>query len=118
MNDLNSILLEGNITRDPTVRNTPNGTPISAFPIASNYFYKDEEGKQRETSFFDIEAWGKLAEKSIAMAHKGRGCRIAGRLKQEKWNGPDGKPRSRIIVIAAHIEYKPEGRGHKEDHDE
>jgi len=115
LNDLNSMLLDGNISKDPTVRYTPNQTPIVTFPVASNYFFKEEGVTQRETSFFDVEAWGKLAEKCLTMAHKGRRCRVTGRLKQEKWNGPDDKPRSRVIIVAAHIEYKPEGQGHKGD---
>ena len=108
MNPQNLVLLEGNITRDPDVRNTPDGTPICTFPIAVNRYFKNKDGKEQETGFFDIEAWGKLAEISIAMAHKGRGCRITGRLKQDKWDGPDGKPRSKVYVIAKEIEYRPE----------
>jgi single-strand DNA-binding protein len=115
LNDLNHSLLEGNITKDPVTRYTPNRTPICTFTVASNYYYKNDEGTQRETSFFDVEAWGKLAEKCIAMAHKGRSCRVTGRLKQERWDGPDSKPRSKIIMVATSIEYKPEGQGCKED---
>jgi len=113
LNDLNNILLEGNITRDPDSRTTPSGTLICTFPVASNRYYRSSEGKEKETSFFDIETWGKLSENCMTLAHKGRGCRVAGRLKQEKWDGPDGKTRSKIIIVAERIEYKPEC--HKEE---
>jgi len=112
LNDLNQTSLEGNITKDPESRSTPNGTLISTFSIATNRYFKNgDEATERETSFFEIEAWGKLAENCITLAHKGRGCRIFGRLKQERWIGPDGKPRSKIILVAKEIEYKPDRHG-------
>ena len=108
MNDFNLVVEEGNITKDPVKRTTPGGTLICNFSIASSRYFKTGDETEKETSFFDIEVWGKLAENCMAWAHKGRGCRITGRLKQERWEGPDKKPRSKIIIIAKEIEYKPE----------
>jgi single-strand DNA-binding protein len=110
LNSLNLLVIEGNIVKDPVFRQTPKGTMIAAFSIASNRYYRNGEEMEQETSFFEVEAWGRLAENCQTLAHKGRGCRVTGRMKQERWNGPDGSPRSKVIVVADKIEYNPERR--------
>ena len=62
---------------------------------------------EKEVSYFDIEAWGKLAESVYAQGRKGRGCRVVGRLRQDRWDGDDGKKHSRVKIVADHIEYRP-----------
>jgi single-strand DNA-binding protein len=108
MNNLNSILIEGNLVKDPLLRSTPKGTQICTLRLASNRFYKQENGFEREVSFFDVETWARLAEACYAKAKKGRGVRVVGRLKQDRWNGPDGKPYSKISIVAEHVEFRPE----------
>ncbi|MDR0525244.1 MAG: single-stranded DNA-binding protein [Spirochaetaceae bacterium] len=106
--NLNSILIEGNLVRDPILRSTPKGTPVCTFSLASNRFFKQDSGLEKEVSFFDVESWSKLAENCYSLGHKGRGVRVVGRLKQERWVGPDGKQRSRVTIVAEHIEFRPE----------
>jgi single-strand DNA-binding protein len=108
MNNLNSILIEGNLVRDPLFRSTPKGTPVCTFCLASNRFFKQDSGLEKEVSFFDVETWAKLAEHCYNLGHKGRGVRVVGRLKQERWTGSDGKSRSRITIVAEHVEFRPE----------
>ena len=108
MNNLNSILIEGNLVKDPLLRSTPKGTQVCTLRLASNRFYKQENGFEREVSFFDVETWSRLAEACYAKAKKGRGVRVVGRLKQDRWNGPDGKPYSKISIVAEHVEFRPE----------
>jgi len=108
MNNLNSILIEGNLVKDPLLRTTPKGTPVCTFSLASNRFFKQDSGLEREVSFFDVETWAKLAENCSNIGRKGRGVRVVGRLKQERWNGSDGKQHSRITIVAEHVEFKPE----------
>jgi single-strand DNA-binding protein len=76
--------------------------------LASNRFYKQETGYEKEVSFFDVETWSRLADACYAKGKKGRGIRVVGRLKQDRWNGPDGKPHSRITIVAEHVEFRPE----------
>ncbi|MDR1948694.1 MAG: single-stranded DNA-binding protein [Spirochaetaceae bacterium] len=108
MNNLNSILIEGNLVRDPMLRSTPKGTPVCTFSLASNRYYKQDSGQEREVSFFDVETWAKLAESCYSLGHKGRGVRVVGRLKQDRWNGSDGKPHSRVTIVAEHVEFRQE----------
>ena len=108
MNNLNSILIEGNLVRDPLFRTTPKGTPLCTFTLASNRFFKQDSGLEKEVSFFDVESWAKLAENCYSLGHKGRGVRVVGRLKQERWNGSDGKAHSKVAIVAEHVEFKPD----------
>jgi len=110
MNDLNSILIEGNLVREPQFRTTPKGTPLCTFPIATNRFYKQGEGTEKEVSFFNVEAWAKHADICNNHGKKGRGVRIVGRLKQDRWNDNEGKTQSKIVIIVEHVEFRPEFR--------
>jgi len=106
MNNLNSVLLEGNMVRDPLLRSTQKGTSVCNFTIASNRFYRQESNLERETGFFDVEAWGRLAEACSSQGHKGRGVRVVGRLKQDRWTGNDGKSHAKVAIVAEHVEYR------------
>ena len=107
MNSLNSILIEGNLTRDPELNHTPKGTPVCGFGVASNRFYKQDDEYQKEVSFFEVETWARLAEACSEHLEKGRGVRVVGRLKQDRWQDPEGNPRSKIKIVAEHVEFKP-----------
>ena len=107
MNSLNSILVEGNLTRDPELKATPKGTPVCSFSVASNRFYKQDQEYQKEVSFFDVETWAKLAESCAEYLEKGRGVRVVGRLKQDRWQDQEGNPRSKVKIVAEHVEFKP-----------
>jgi len=63
---------------------------------------------EKEISYFNIEAWSKLAENANNFGRKGRSVRIVGRLKQERWQDNDGKTRSNIVIVAEHLEFRPE----------
>ena len=108
MNNLNSILIEGNLVRDPLLRSTTKGTQICSLSLASNRYYKVESGFEKEVSFFSVETWARLAEACYAKGRKGRGVRVVGRLKQDRWTGPDGKPHSKVTIVAEHVEFRPE----------
>jgi len=108
MNNLNSILIEGNLVRDPESRSTPKGTAVCKFSIASNRFFKNDTGLEKEVSFFDVETWGKLAEACYSKGHKGSGVRVVGRLKQDRWNDAEGKQHSRVTIVAEHVEFRQE----------
>ena len=115
MNSLNSILVEGNLTRDPDLTHTPKGTPVCNFSVASNRFYKQDDELQKEVSFFDVVTWSKLAENCSEYLEKGRGVRVVGRLKQDRWQDPEGNSRSKVKIVAEHVEFKPVFNGKKAD---
>ncbi|MDR0720469.1 MAG: single-stranded DNA-binding protein [Treponema sp.] len=108
MNNLNSILIEGNLVRDPLSRTTAKGTALCTFTLASNRFYKQDDQYEKEVGYFDIESWGKLAENCYNLGRKGRGVRVVGRIKQDRWTGADGRPHSKVSIVAEHVEFRPE----------
>jgi single-strand DNA-binding protein len=114
MNSLNSILVEGNLVRDPDLHQTPKGTPVCSFSLASNRYYKIDNETQQEVSFFDIEVWNKLADSCGEQLKKGRGVRVVGRLKQDRWTDADGKNHSKVKIIGEHVEFKPDFSAKKE----
>jgi len=118
MNNLNSILIEGNLVRDPECRTTPKGTAVCKFPIASNRFFRQESGMEKEVSFFDVESWGKLAESAANLGKKGRGVRVVGRLKQERWQDGEGKAKAGVIIVAEHVEFRPDFKKNNADAEE
>lgn len=117
MNNLNSVLLEGNLCRDPELRYTPKGTPVCTLVLASNRSYKVEGERHEEVSFIETTAWGKLAAVCAEHLTKGRGVRVVGRLKQERWEA-DGSSRAKVLIVAEHVEFQPRRRAAGNGHDE
>ena len=107
MNSLNSLIIEGNLVRDPVLSETNKGTTFCTFTIASNRSYLHNNEPTEEVSYFDVEAWTNIATMCKETGEKGRGVRVVGRLKQDRWIGKDGKNCSKVKVVAEHIEFKP-----------
>ncbi len=108
MNNLNSFLVEGNLVRDPELTITEAGNSVCNFTIASNRYYKNGSGEPiQEVSYFDCVAWNGLAEVCSEYLHKGRGVRIVGRLKQDRWIDTEGNKKARIKVICDSVDFKP-----------
>ena len=104
---LNKVFLIGNLTRDPELRTTPKGTAICQFGIAVNRQFKDESGASRdETTFVDIEAWGKQAELVSKYLTKGAPALVEGRLKLDQWEDKQsGQKRSKIKVVLDNVQF-------------
>lgn len=115
MNSLNSILLEGNLVRNPELSYTPKGTTVCKFSVASNRILKQDDNYQKEVSFFEITTWARLAEVCGEFLKKGRGVRIMGRLKQDRWKASDGKSRQKVYVVANYVEFKPNFQKKEDD---
>lgn len=116
MNNLNSLIIEGNVVRQGNVVEPTNGFKICSFPVAVNRWFKNKNGEGvTEVSYFDVEAYGKMAEICERQSTKGRGVRVVGRLKQDRWKDDDGKSHNRVYVVAEHIEYKPKPQTLTED---
>ncbi len=107
MNSLNTIIVEGNVVQEPVMRTTTKGTKICIFSLMTVRSYKKDDSYEREVSFFEVETWAKLAELSIKNVSKGRGVRVVGRLKQNRWESDDGKKHAKIGIVAEHVEFKP-----------
>lgn len=102
---LNQVTLMGNLTRDPELRNTPNGQNVTNFSIALNRSYKDSSGEWQEaTDYVDIVCWGPLAERVNQYLSKGRRCLVQGRIQSRSWE-QDGQKRSKVEVLANDVTF-------------
>lgn len=98
---LNKVLLIGNLGRDPEMRYTPGGKPVTTFSLAASRTYTTPEGERREvTEWFHVVAWRRLAE--ICSQHLGRGSRVyvEGRLQTRYWQDPEGRRQQRVEIVA------------------
>lgn len=102
-----TILVEGNLVKDPVERRTPQDTVICGFTIAVNRSYKKADDYVQEVSYFDVDVWSTLGENCLKHLCKGRGVRVVGRLKQERWLDDNEQNHSRVKIIAEHVEFKP-----------
>jgi single-strand DNA-binding protein len=97
---LNKAQLIGNLTRDPELRYTPNGTAVCSFGLATNRSWKTDAGeKHDEAEFHNIVAWNKLAELCSQFLVKGRKVYVEGRLSTRTWTGQDGASRNRTEIV-------------------
>lgn len=106
MNSLNSVLIEGNLTGEPETKELPSGTKVCTFTVASNRYYNQDNEKKSEVSFFDVEVWNRTAELCQKTLSKGRGVRVIGRMKQDRWVDRDGLNHSKIKIVGESVEFK------------
>ena len=101
MNNLNSVLLEGNLEADPVLSYAETGKAVCTFRLTVKRSWKEEDEMKTEESHFFIETGTRLAEVCAEHLKKGRGVRVVGRLKEE-----EGK----TWILAEHVEFKPQLR--------
>lgn len=102
--NLNKAMIIGNLTRDPEVRTTPNGTSVASFSIATNVIWTDQSGQRQEKAeFHNIVAWRKLADICGQYLRRGSKVYLEGRLQTREWVGQDGVKRYRTEIIAENM---------------
>ena len=101
MASFNKVILMGNLTRDPELRYTPKGTAVAKLGLAVNRTWRNADGQQQdETTFVDVDAFGKQAETLGQYMQKGRPILVEGRLKLDQWEDKNtGQNRSKLGVI-------------------
>lgn len=101
----NQVILMGNLTRDPELRQTPNGQSVTSFSLALNRSYKGADGNWTEaTDYIDVVAWGPLGERVAQYLTKGRPCLVNGRIQSRSWE-QDGQKRSKVEVVAQDVTF-------------
>ncbi len=102
---VNQVILLGNLTRDPELRQTPSGQSVCSFSLALNRSYKDQAGEWQEaTDYIDVVAWGPLGERVSQYLSKGRRALVQGRLQSRSWE-QDGNKRSKVEVLANDVTF-------------
>lgn len=111
---INQVILMGNLTRDPELRQIPSGQAVCSFSLALNRSYKGTDGDWQEaTDYIDVVAWGPLGERVAQYLSKGRRCLVQGRLQSRSWE-QDGVKRSKVEVNAADVTFL-DSRGGSDD---
>lgn len=107
MASLNKVLLIGNLTRDPELRYTPQGTAVASFGLACNRRWKGPNGEEREdTLFVDVNSFGRQAEVISEYMSKGRPIFVEGRLKLDQWQDKEtGAKRSKVVVVVENFQF-------------
>jgi single-strand DNA-binding protein len=116
MPDINSVIIVGNLIKDPTFRNTTTGVPVANFTIASNRKFKDNSGIIKEdVCFIGVVAWYKLAESCYENLRKGSAVLVEGELQSRSWKTEDGFNRSTVEIKARRIQFLNHRDVHHED---
>jgi single-strand DNA-binding protein len=118
MRGLNKVIIIGNVGRDPEMRYTPSGRPVTSFSISTTRTWVSAEGERREeTEWFNVVAWGNLAE--ICKAHLSRNQQVyvEGRLQTRGWEDEQGKKHFRTEVVANEMLLLGDRRVHTNDMD-
>jgi len=108
---LNKAMIFGNLTRDPEMRALPSGQQVCSFSIATNYTYKDRDGKRVEKSdFHNVVVFGVQAENSAKYLKKGASAYVEGRLQTQSWE-KDGVKQYRTEIVADRVQFGPRTDG-------
>ena len=106
MPDINNVMVTGNLTKDPVLRRTTNGTPVSNFYVASNRRFRDNTGQWREdVCYVGIVAWYKLAESATDYLKKGSAVLVEGELQSRSLRSSDGVSRNVVEIKARRIQF-------------
>lgn len=116
---LNKVMLIGNLGRDPEMRYTPSGRPVTTFSMATNRSWKTSDGERRtETEWFNIVAWGSLAEICNQYLKKGNQVYIEGRLQSRSWEDDDNVKHQTTEVVAKEMVMLGDRRKENSDADD
>jgi single-strand DNA-binding protein len=115
---LNKVIIIGNVGRDPEMRYTPSGRPVTSFSVATSRTWVSAEGERREeTEWFNVVAWGTLAEICKAHLSKNQQVYVEGRLQTRGWEDDSGKKHFRTELVANEMILLGERRSQQNDID-
>ncbi len=101
---LNKVMLIGHLGRDPEMRYTPSGKPVTTFSLAVSRTWNSGDGERHsETEWFNIVAWGNLAEICKQYLSKGQQVYIEGRLQTRRWEDKEGVKHTSVEVVASEM---------------
>lgn len=117
MPEINSVIIAGNLTKDPIFRQTTTGTPVVNFSVACNKRYRDKNNEWKEdVCYVGIVAWNRLAESCKDKLKKGNAVLVDGELQSRTFDTEDGKKRTIVEIKARRIQFLNKRFGSNEDH--
>jgi single-strand DNA-binding protein len=101
---LNKVMILGNLGKEPEMRYTPSGRPVTTFSVAVSRSWNTADGEHRnETEWFNVVAWGKLAETCKQYLSKGKQVYLEGRLQTRRWEDKEGVKHSTVEIVASEM---------------
>lgn len=111
MPSFNKVIIAGNLTRDPELRTTPNNHSICKLSLAVNRRFRKQDGSEgEETTFVDIDSFGKQADVIAKYLFKGNPLLVEGRLKSDSWTNQNGEKRSKLLVVLETFQFISSGQ--------
>ena len=111
MANINRVVVVGNLTKDPELRQTPSGTSVCKLRIAVNTRIKSGDEWTDKPNYFDVTIWGRQGENAAKYLAKGRPVAIDGRLDWREWEAQDGGKRQAVEIIAETVQFLGSGQG-------
>jgi single-strand DNA-binding protein len=109
MNNINRVVITGNLTADPELRSTPSGTPVCSLRIACNTRRKDGDEWVDKPNYFNVTVWGGQGENVSRYLSKGRPVAVDGRLEWREYEAQDGSKRQVVDIIADSVQFLNSG---------
>jgi single-strand DNA-binding protein len=105
--NINTVVITGNLTRDPELRSTPGGTAVCKLRVAVNSRRKDGQTGEwvDKPNYFDVTVWGAQGENCAQYLSKGRPVAVEGRLDWREWEAQDGSKRQAVEIIANSVQF-------------
>lgn len=114
---LNKVMIIGHLGRDPEMRYTPSGRPVTTFSVATNRSWQSADGERHEeTEWFNVVAWGSLAEICKQHLHRGQQVYVEGRLQTRRWEDAEAKTHFATELVAREVIMLSERREGAESH--
>lgn len=107
MASYNRVIMMGNLTRDPEIKQIPSGQSVCRFGLASNRQFKNKQSGSmvQEVCFIDVDVWGAQADSCKQYLAKGRAVLVEGRLKMDSWQEADGNKRTKYLIVADRVTF-------------
>ncbi|HMH46109.1 MAG TPA: single-stranded DNA-binding protein [Solirubrobacteraceae bacterium] len=118
MNNINRVVMTGNLTADPELRSTPSGTSVCNLRIACNTRRKEEGEWADKPNYFNVTVWGAQGENAARYLSKGRPIALDGRLEWREWETQEGGKRQAVDIIADSVQFLNSGNGAGDDADQ
>lgn len=105
MNNLAFVILDGNLTQDPELKELDNERKVVKFRVATNHEYRSKDDNRDFVSYFDVEAWDKQADPIARYLKKGSRVTVEGNLRQDRWKDENGNNRSKVKITARNVRF-------------
>lgn len=103
--NINAVTVTGNLTKDPELRETSNGTPVCELRMACNAAIKRGDEWESKPNYFQVNVWGSMAKNCEKYLNQGSKVGVMGRLEWQKWESKEGGTNSRVVIVANQVEF-------------